>query len=318
MIAKPKVRDAARNRWKSILPILCIESGYLTGKHGPCPLCQDGSDRWRFDDKDGSGSWICSKCGAGDGVALVMAALKLDFKDAAVTIEAVLGNCPAGKPAPARDVSKDREKMNAVWTSGRTLDAMSVAGRYLTARTGLTTFCADLRAVAKLPHYELDSRVPTHHPALIAMVRDPDGKPINIHRTYLAPEGGKADLAEPRKAMVGTIAHGSAVRLAPFEDVLGIAEGIETALSASILHNMPVWAALTAVGVEQWQPPPDVRVFVFGDNDPSYQGQKSAYVLAARLRKEKRQVDVVLPTRWGDDFNDVLARQNAQPAEAAA
>jgi putative DNA primase/helicase len=45
----------------------------------------------------------------------------------------------------------------------------------------------------------------------------------------------------------------------PHQDVLGIAEGIETALSASILFNVPVWAALTEGLLQEWVPPPDVR-----------------------------------------------------------
>ena len=44
--------------------------------------------------------------------------------------------------------------------------------------------------------------------------------------------------------MMGTMPTGAAVRLMPHEEMLGIAEGIETALSASILFNVPVWAAL--------------------------------------------------------------------------
>lgn len=317
---RPKVRDQARNRWKSILPILAVDSGFLTGKHGPCPMCE-GRDRWRFDDKDGAGTWICSKCGSGDGIALVMAVLKLDFREAAKTVEAVLGNISGSAP-PAqnntRDPAKDRTKMNAVWTSGRPVDATSVAGRYLAARTGLTAFSASLRAVAKLPHWAPDERIPTHHPALIAKVTDSEGKPVNIHRTYLGEDGGKADLPAPRKAMNGEIAHGAAIRLAEYEDMLGIAEGIETALSATVLHHVPCWAAVTAIGLEQWKPPPGVRVVIFGDNDPSWTGHKSAYALAYRLTKEGYHTDVMIPTRLGSDWNDVLRLELAAKPQSQA
>jgi len=46
--------------------------------------------------------------------------------------------------------------------------------------------------------------------------------------------------------MMGSMPTGAAVRLMAHEDVLGIAEGIETAMSASILFNVPCWAALNA------------------------------------------------------------------------
>ena len=50
----------------------------LSGKHGPCPLC-GGRDRFRFDDKDGRGTYFCSGCGAGDGVRLAMGITGLSF-----------------------------------------------------------------------------------------------------------------------------------------------------------------------------------------------------------------------------------------------
>ena len=47
---------AARGRWPEILAALAGLSGeQLSNRHQPCPLCA-GTDRYRFDDKDGSGS----------------------------------------------------------------------------------------------------------------------------------------------------------------------------------------------------------------------------------------------------------------------
>ena len=39
-------------------------------QHRPCPMLW-WRDRFRFDDKGGRGTWICSNCGAGDGIELV-------------------------------------------------------------------------------------------------------------------------------------------------------------------------------------------------------------------------------------------------------
>jgi putative DNA primase/helicase len=111
---------------------------------------------------------------------------------------------------------------------------------------------------------------------------DADGERAALHRTYLDQFGGKADVTSPRK-MMGSMPTGAAVRLIPHEDVLGIAEGIETALSASILFNVPCWASLTADLLQKWTPPANVTtVFVFGDNDSSSTGQAAAYSLAAQ------------------------------------
>src|SRR3546814_5882810 len=65
------IADQCINRWPTILPQFGISPSYLTGKQTPCPTC-GGKDRFRFDNKDGRGTYYCNKCGPGDGVQLVM------------------------------------------------------------------------------------------------------------------------------------------------------------------------------------------------------------------------------------------------------
>ena len=52
-----------------MLPTMGVDARFLTGRHGPCPVC-GGTDRFRWDDKDGTGSFFCSGCGPGDGFML--------------------------------------------------------------------------------------------------------------------------------------------------------------------------------------------------------------------------------------------------------
>src|SRR5262245_52545204 len=62
----------ARGRWGEILPLLGVERRYLTGKHGPCPLCPGGGrDRFRWDNKNGDGTYFCAQCGAGNAITLL-------------------------------------------------------------------------------------------------------------------------------------------------------------------------------------------------------------------------------------------------------
>ena len=93
-----KITDLAQGSWPSILGDLAnLTTEQLTDKHQPCPLC-GGEDRYRFDDKDGSGSWYCNRCGgkdqrggAGNGMDMLMRRTGWSFADAAKRVEQHLG-----------------------------------------------------------------------------------------------------------------------------------------------------------------------------------------------------------------------------------
>jgi putative DNA primase/helicase len=313
MLSRLPLKDRAQGRWSGILPALGIGESFLTGKHGPCPMC-GGKDRWRWDNREGRGTWICSRCGAGDGIALVMQINGWHFRKAAEQIEAVLGSSWADEPKRERSDREKRDAMNKLWRSSKAIEANDPVGRYLGRRVGLTCFPTCLRTASNL-HYQSDRS--SFHPAMIAMVTAPDGAPSSVHRTYLTADGRKASVDEPRRMMPGTIAKGSAVRLAPPMGVLGIAEGIETALSASALFAVPCWAAVNAGMLAAWQPPPEVkRILIFGDNDPGYAGQAAAYALARRLASDKCALEVHVPADPGADWNDVHRLQLNAAADA--
>ena len=142
---------------------------------------------------------------------------------------------------------------------------------------------------------------------MIAMVSTADGKPANIHRTFLRPDGsGKADMSEPRAMMPGRIPDGAAIRLANIHgERLGIAEGIETALAATLKFNIPTWAAINSTILAKWWPPAGVKeVVIFGDNDPLFGGQAAALALAHRLAVKGFAVDVRIPPEVGRDWAD--------------
>ena len=101
-----RIQDLANGHWPSILGALAgLSTQQLTDKHQPCPLC-GGEDRYRFDDKDGTGSWYCNKCGGrdcqgggGTGMDLLMRRNGWEFKDACKRIEQHLGITPT-RPEP--------------------------------------------------------------------------------------------------------------------------------------------------------------------------------------------------------------------------
>jgi phage/plasmid primase-like uncharacterized protein len=60
------VMTAASGRWGDILEALAVlHAEQLSNRHQPCPAC-GGRDRYRFDDRDGNGSWFCNQCGGKD------------------------------------------------------------------------------------------------------------------------------------------------------------------------------------------------------------------------------------------------------------
>lgn len=143
-------------------------------------------------------------------------------------------------------------------------------------------------------------------PALVAMATRPDHYPAGLHATFLLPDGsGKAPLSNARLTFWGL--EGGAVRLAPYApggEVLGIAEGIETALSFRDLHGVPTWAAGSTAGLQAFEPPRGLsRLIVAADNDANGQGMKAARALAARV--SKRCEVVIAAPEAAKDWNDV-------------
>lgn len=195
----------------------------------------------------------------------------------------------------------------------------SLAEAYLTARGLADHASPDLLFAPDLT----DVVGRTGWPGMVAVIRDGDGQPTGgIHRTFLLADGtGKAPVGPTGKKMLGPAKAGH-VRLFPLptDGHLGIAEGIETALSATRLFGLPTWAGLSADGVRTFQWPGGVtRVTVFADAGAA--GRKAAAGLAARLEAAGIPCRILSP-RHGDDFNDDLRKgavaADYRPAEAPA
>jgi putative DNA primase/helicase len=298
-----RILETARGCWHGILPQLGISAKLLRNRHGPCPMC-GGKDRFRFDDRDGKGTWICNRCGSGDGAELVKRIKGVGFVEAAAMIEGVAGKVrpSQGKPVPR---PTNRAELNRHWSVGRPIELDSVAGRYLNQRCGLETFPTCLRM------FEADGMAGGRAAEIMAKVTDSVGLPVTLHRTFIpsASNGGKHEWHVDRKFMPGKLPEGVAIRLGHRYGRawggLGIAEGIETALSASALFGVTVWAAISAPLLKKWRPPAGVgKVIIFGDNDENFTGQEAAYALARSLVDDV-EVEVKIPSIPGWDWNDV-------------
>src|SRR5271166_4393116 len=90
--------ERACGRWREILPALGVGPKFLINKHGPCPIC-GGKDRFRFDDKDGTGSYYCNQCGAGVGLILLRKLRGWDHATACREVDKVIGTGLRTQPA---------------------------------------------------------------------------------------------------------------------------------------------------------------------------------------------------------------------------
>lgn len=302
---KTRTADEAVGRWPGILQTLGIDPQYLRDKHGPCPVCQ-GTDRYRFDDKDGRGTWICSHCGSGDGFGLLRKIFGWSFAEAAKQVDRIVGTVPAGAIAPTRTEESKVLALRAAWKSSRPVTKGDPVWRYLNRRIGLDMVPADLRFHPALRYTDEEGEDLGRYPAMLALLRYPDGNGASIHRTYLTEAGDKAPVPKVKKIMAGKSLNTAAVRLSPPGACLGIAEGIETALAASRRFRVPVWAATNATLLEAWVPPPGVEcVLIAGDNDASYTGQSAAFALGRRLVRDGYAVEIQIPEAEGKDWADL-------------
>ncbi|QIM25436.1 DUF927 domain-containing protein [Proteus mirabilis] len=122
----PSVTDivkASQGRWLYILANLGITVPD-NHKHGACPKC-GGKDRFRFDDKNGKGTWFCNQCGHGDGLDLVKLVTGKETKTACQEVNKII-LLPAFKeiaPTPIKKVSAKKgiehyEKIKAFCSLG--------------------------------------------------------------------------------------------------------------------------------------------------------------------------------------------------------
>jgi phage/plasmid primase-like uncharacterized protein len=142
-------------------------------------------------------------------------------------------------------------------------------------------------------------------PCMVALLRDIEGRPVAVHRTFLAPGGAGKAKVEPAKMTLGPV-RGAAVRLHQAGDRLVIGEGIESALAAAVLLRMPAWAAVSAGNLrDSLALPASVReVVIAADHDTP--GLEAAQAAARRWKAEGRAVRIAKPQREGADFADLL------------
>ena len=294
-----EIRQQAQGRWQGIFAALGV-SIPTDKKHGPCPIC-GGTDRFRMDDKEGSGSWICNQCGAGYGIDLIQKALKIEVKEAFEAVAGVMGNAIRNPITEEKPV--DPEIFRKLLKSSYHVKNNDPVHKYLKER-GLKDLPEALWYAPKC--WELETR--KEHQAMLAIFQAPDGEAVTIHRTYIKDGKKLTGILEPKKIMpVLKKKTGGAVRLYSGKpETIAVCEGIETAIAIHELFGEIVWPCLSAPLLEAFEPPDWVNTInIYSDNDSNYAGERASYILANKLCiKHKLAVNVYHP-KFKDFLDDL-------------
>ena len=247
---------------------------------------------------------ILLHCFAGCDQASVLAALAREGVPASVlfsggTIEPTMETGAAAKPSAAA---------LRIWRDAQPLRA-SPAKAYLESR-GILAASSALRFHPRTP---LGPKGRTRFlPAMIGAV-SLDGGPIAIHRTFLS-GNTKAGFDKPKRAL-GMLGEAAVRLFASATGKLGLAEGIESAMSAYALTGFPVWATL---GNERFGlvsvPESVTELHLFVDHDAG--GELAASRGLAAYARDGRTIQVRKPSSRDTDWNDELTewlRRKAAP-----
>lgn len=285
---------AARGHWPRILPALGVK--VVRNRHMPCPVCQ-GTDRFRFDDKDGRGTWICNQCGAGDGMDLVRKALSITLSEAAARVNDLTGNLPLA-PAEAMTTAEtvtEEAARAAAFTLAQQLvsTAKATAGNaYLSRKgwpeqSGLTL--TKPHKVALTSYRTGDLIVPLH---------DMSGQLVNVQLINAAGEkrtlkGGQV------KAACHVLSTGKPAQR------IWLTEGYATGLTVHNLTGDEVWVALSSANLLSLaglarEKHATLPLMIAADRDLNGDGQSKA-VKAANAS----HAAVALPPVFGD-WNDAF------------
>jgi putative DNA primase/helicase len=266
-----------------------------------CPAHADRTPSVSIRDADGTTLIFCH---AGCDAESVLAAVDLGWADLGGKAKVSPSRYTWRRHAVASEndgtaleAAEKKKRCSKIWAECVTLDDPRAAPvrQYLSARIHPSIICRVDRAVVRchpmLDHYDPDTGHCGAWPAMVAIVQAPDGEIVGLHRTWLN-GGEKAPISTPRKTLsAGRSMSGGAIRLMKASRVLGLAEGIETALALNHLRGFPVWSCISAMLLTHVELPALVREVRIGvDVDVSQTGRNAAHALGDRLRRSRRVI----------------------------
>ncbi|MFP2217715.1 primase-helicase zinc-binding domain-containing protein [Enterobacter ludwigii] len=295
----------ACGHWPRILPALGVK--VIKNRHQACPVC-GGSDRFRFDDKEGRGTWFCNQCGAGDGLKLVEKVFGVTASEAAGKVNAVTGNLPPVAPEviAAAEAETEADRKAAVALAVRLMEKTRTASgnAYLTRKGFPGHECVILTAIHKT------GGVTFRAGDVVVPLYDDTGVLVNLQ--LINSEGLK-------RTLKGGAVKGACHTIEGKKQAgkrLWIAEGYATALTVHHLTGETVMVALSSVNLLSLaslarQKHPACQIVLAADRDLNGDGQNKAAAAAGACEGV-----VALPPVFGD-WNDAFMQHGGEATRKA-
>jgi putative DNA primase/helicase len=317
----------------SLAPAL-TEAINKVGSNVPCPV-SGGIDGFRlFPDANITGGGVKQSYRIfPEGIDMLMWVNNWSFTEVYDELEAWLGDKPISigpvytpKEKSAVDEESLRKWLNQMWLEALPLDDLKAypARAYFARRRVKTAALAasEIRFHPCLKYKDKHGSTLGVYGAVLCLVRNNDGEPVSIHRTFITKCGLKIDLGHPNKAKkltpsVKQRSRGRHIQLfKPMNGYLGLSEGLETALAVFEAKEFPVWPGISNTTLQGFVPPKGVHTIVnFVDKDRSKAGEISADILRSNLEPRGiRVIDLLPPTpvldedEKGVDWADQLIR----------
>ena len=295
---------AARGQWPRILPALGVK--VVKNRHTSCPVC-GGTDRFRFDDQEGRGTWICNQCGAGDGMDLVKKALSLSLTEAAARVNGLTGSLPPVDSMPAASAGEDNESARAaaVKQAQQLISSAQHAtgNAYLSRKGWPQQSCLTLakpQKVALTAYRAGDLLVPLH---------DTGGQLVNVQLINVAGE---------KRTLKGGQVKGACHILSTGKPAarIWLTEGYATGLTVHNLTGDEVWIAMSSVNLLSLaglarEKHAALPLLIAADRDLNGDGQAKAKQAA-----EASRAAVALPPVFGD-WNDAFMQHGEESTRRA-
>lgn len=287
----------ACGHWSHILPALGVK--VIKNRHQACPVC-GGSDRFRFDDKEGRGTWFCNQCGAGDGLKLIEKVFGVSASEAAGKVNAVTGNLSPVTPeviaATEAGTEVDRKAAAALAVKLMEKSRPTTGNAYLTRKGFPALECLTLTATHKT------GGVTYRAGDVVVPLYDDTGALVNLQLI-------NADAL--KRTLKGGQVKGACHIIEGKKQAgkrLWIAEGYATALTVHHLTGETVMVALSSVNLLSLaslarQKHPVCQIVLAADRDLSGDGQTKAAAAA-----EACEGIVALPPVFGD-WNDAFMQR---------